>query len=37
MSNFEKLETWQEAITFADLVYQVTNRSADAGLLSWGR
>ena len=24
MFNFEKLETWQEAIAFADLVYEVT-------------
>jgi hypothetical protein len=24
MFNFEKLETWQQAIHFADLVYEVT-------------
>lgn len=24
MFNFEKLETWQESITFADLVYRLT-------------
>jgi four helix bundle protein len=24
MFNFEKLETWQQAITFADLVYETT-------------
>jgi hypothetical protein len=24
MFNFEKLETWHEAIAFADLVYQLT-------------
>ncbi|HEY2329942.1 MAG TPA: four helix bundle protein [Verrucomicrobiae bacterium] len=24
MFNFEKLETWQKAITFADLVYEAT-------------
>jgi four helix bundle protein len=30
MFNFEKLETWQEAIQFADLVYQVTRRFPDA-------
>jgi four helix bundle protein len=24
MFNFEKLETWQEAIAFADIVYQLT-------------
>ena len=26
MFNYEKLETWQEAITFADLIYSVTKR-----------
>jgi len=25
MFNFEKLETWQKAINFADLVYEVTS------------
>jgi len=29
MFNFEKLETWQEAISFADLVYAVTRRFPD--------
>jgi len=29
MFNFEKLETWQEAITFAGLVYQFTRRFPD--------
>ena len=30
MFNFEKLETWQKAIGFADLVYEVTrNLPAD--------
>ena len=26
MFNFEKLETWQKAIAFADLVYELTRR-----------
>ena len=26
MFNFEKLETWQMAINFADLVYELTRR-----------
>ena len=26
MFNFEKLETWHEAIAFADLVYQLTRK-----------
>lgn len=26
MFNFEKLETWQKAIAFADLVYEITKR-----------
>jgi four helix bundle protein len=26
MFNYEKLETWQEAIAFADLIYAVTQR-----------
>jgi four helix bundle protein len=30
MFNFEKLETWQEAIAFADLVYQLTRHFPDA-------
>jgi four helix bundle protein len=30
MFNFEKLETWQEAIAFADLVYQLTRNFPDA-------
>ncbi len=30
MFNFEKLETWQEAIVFADLVYQLTRSFPDA-------
>ncbi len=29
MFNFEKLETWQEAISFADLVYAVTRHFPD--------
>ena len=29
MFNFEKLETWQKAIDFADLVYDVTRRFPD--------
>jgi len=29
MFNFEKLETWREAIAFADLVYQVTRNFPD--------
>lgn len=29
MFNFEKLETWQEAISFADLVYTVTRHFPD--------
>jgi len=29
MFNFEKLETWHEAIAFADLVYQLTRRFPD--------
>lgn len=29
MFNFEKLETWQEAINFADLVYTVTRHFPD--------
>lgn len=29
MFNFEKLETWQEAINFADLVYTVTRQFPD--------
>jgi four helix bundle protein len=29
MFNFEKLETWQEAINFADLVYELTRNSPD--------
>ena len=29
MFNFEKLDTWQEAIAFADLVYQLTRRFPD--------
>ena len=27
--NFEKLETWQKAITFADLVYETTRSFPD--------
>jgi four helix bundle protein len=30
MFNFEKLDTWQEAITFADLVYSLTRSFPDA-------
>ena len=30
MFNFEKLEVWQEAIGFADLVYQLTQKFPDA-------
>src|SRR5205809_7726826 len=30
MFNFEKLETWQEAINFADLVYALTRNFPDA-------
>jgi len=30
MFNFEKLETWHEAIAFADLVYQLTRKFPDA-------
>jgi four helix bundle protein len=26
MFNFEKLETWQKAITFADLIYETTRK-----------
>ena len=26
MANFEKLETWQMVINFADLVYELTHR-----------
>ena len=29
MFNFEKLETWQEAINFADLVYELTRKFPD--------
>lgn len=29
MFNFEKLETWQEAINFADLVYRLTRQFPD--------
>ena len=29
MFNFEKLETWQEAINFADLVYELTRGFPD--------
>ena len=29
MFNFEKLDTWREAIAFADLVYQLTRRFPD--------
>src|SRR5262245_27920988 len=29
MFNFEKLEVWQEAIGFADLVYQLTQKFPD--------
>ena len=29
MFNFEKLETWHEAIAFADLVYQLTRQFPD--------
>ena len=29
MFNFEKLETWHEAIAFADLVYQLTRKFPD--------
>ena len=29
MFNFEKLETWQKAIAFADLVYQMTRSFPD--------
>jgi len=29
MFNFEKLETWQEAIQFADLVYELTRNFPD--------
>jgi hypothetical protein len=29
MSTFEKLETWHEAIAFADLVYQFTRKFPD--------
>jgi len=29
MFNFEKLETWQEAINFADLVYELTRNFPD--------
>jgi four helix bundle protein len=29
MFNFEKLETWHEAIAFADLVYQLTRNFPD--------
>src|SRR6516164_7481705 len=29
MFNFEKLETWQDAIAFADLVYQLTRKFPD--------
>ena len=30
MFNFEKLETWQKAIAFADLIYSVTRGYPDA-------
>ena len=30
MFNFEKLETWHDAIAFADLVYQLTRNFPDA-------
>ena len=30
MFNFEKLETWHEAISFADFVYTVTRQFPDA-------
>ena len=30
MFNFEKLETWQKAIDFADLVYSLTRKFPDA-------
>jgi four helix bundle protein len=30
MFNFEKLETWQQAVVFADLVYQKTRNFPDA-------
>jgi four helix bundle protein len=30
MFNFEKLETWQDAIAFADLVYELTRNFPDA-------
>jgi len=29
MFNFEKLETWQQAIAFADLIYQLTRHFPD--------
>jgi len=29
MSNFEKLDVWQEAIQFADLVYELTGNFPD--------
>ncbi|MEP6663787.1 MAG: four helix bundle protein [Verrucomicrobiota bacterium] len=29
MFNFEKLETWQEAISFADLIYRLTRNFPD--------
>ena len=29
MFNFEKLDTWHQAISFADLVYQLTRRFPD--------
>lgn len=29
MFNFEKLETWQKAIAFADLVYELTRKFPD--------
>jgi hypothetical protein len=33
MFNFEKLDAWQEAIQFADLVYQLTGDFAGRGAL----
>ena len=29
MFNFEKLDTWHEAISFADLIYTLTRRFPD--------
>jgi 23S rRNA-intervening sequence protein len=31
MFNFEKLDVWQEAIQFADLVYELTGNFPDEG------